>query len=386
MASVFITSCAALIILGIAQELLRFRRFPWIGPAPLPPDAPLVSLIIPARNEERVIAACLSGALNQQYPAYEVILIDDASIDATAAIAADFAARDPRLRLIRSSDLPPGWVGKCHACAQATEYARGEWLLFLDADTRPQPALISGMLAYARQQQFDLLSLFPRLELGSFWERLILPAFYTLIRAVYPAERVSAADAAPAEVLANGQALLLRRAAYAAIGGHAAVRNEVLEDVYLAQALRRAGFRIGIALAPELLSVRMYTSGAEVVAGLSKNAAAGYHNGGWRARRAMLRLLALSLLPLCLPGLALLAARASGNPADTFALLLSLLAAGWAYGYWIWLLRRLYVLPWYFGLLWPLAVLSYALIALRSIWHVWRGHGVSWKGRTYVGR
>ncbi len=386
MAIAFIIGCAVLIILGIAQELLRFRRFPWIGPAPAPPSAPLVSLIIPARNEERVIGACLSGALNQQYPAYEVIVIDDASIDATALIARDFVARDSRLRLISSVDLPPGWVGKCHACAQAAELARGEWLLFLDADTRPQPALISGMLAYAARQQLDALSVFPRLELGSFWERLILPAFYTLVRAVYPAERVSAADAAPAEVLANGQALLVRRAAYEAIGGHTTVRNQVLEDVYLAQALRRAGFRIGIALAPELLSVRMYTSGAEVAAGLGKNAAAGYHNGGWRARRAMLRLLALSLLPLWLPGLALLAVSGPANPGIPIALLLSLLATAWAYGYWIWLLRHLYALPWYFGLLWPLAVLSYALIALRSIWQVWRGQGVNWKGRTYVGR
>jgi chlorobactene glucosyltransferase len=384
MASIFIIGCAALIVLGIAQELLRFRRFPWIGPAAVPPDAPLVSLIIPARNEERVIGACLSGALDQQYPAYEVLLIDDSSVDTTAAIAAEFAAHDPRLRLLSSTDLPPGWVGKCHACAQAAGHAHGEWLLFLDADTRPQPALIGGMLAYAGQQQLDALSLFPRLELGSFWERLILPAFYTLVRAVYPAERVNAADAAPTEVLANGQALLLRRSAYEAIGGHAAVRNEVLEDVYLAQALRRAGCRIGIALAPELLSVRMYTSGAEVVAGLGKNAAAGYYNGGWRARRAMLRLLGLSLLPFWLPALAVTITPAHSGGSAT--LLLSLLALIWATGYRIWLLRRLYALPWYFGLLWPLALLSYALIALRSIWHVRRGRGVNWKGRTYVGR
>jgi cellulose synthase/poly-beta-1,6-N-acetylglucosamine synthase-like glycosyltransferase len=386
MAIVFIIGCAALIILGIAQELLRFRRFPRIGPAAALPDAPPVSLIIPARNEERSIGTCLSGALDQQYPAYEIIMVDDASIDATARIAAEFAACDPRLRLMSSADLPPGWVGKCHACAQAAEQAHGEWLLFLDADTHPQPALIAGMLAYARRQQLDVLSLFPRLELDSFWERLILPAFYTLVRSVYPAERVSAHDAAPAEVLANGQALLVRRAAYEAIGGHAAVRNEVLEDVYLAQVLRKAGFRIGIALAPELLSVRMYTSGTEVLAGLGKNAAAGYHNGGWRARRAMLRLLGLSLLPLWLPGIALAAWNVQGDPGSMAALLMSLLAFAGAYSYWTWLLRHLHGLPWYFGLLWPLAVLGYAFIALRSIWQVRRGRGVIWKGRTYVGR
>ncbi|HMQ33221.1 MAG TPA: glycosyltransferase, partial [Chloroflexaceae bacterium] len=291
MATLIIIAAGATVLLlwGYWRDWARLARRPRLGPAEQPPPGrPLVSLLIPARDEERGIGRCVAGALSQSYPATEVLVVDDGSTDRTAEILAGFD--DPRLRVLRGRPLPAGWVGKCNVCQQLGEAARGEWLLFLDADTAPQPALVGALLAHARRRELDLVTIFPFLELGSFWERAVLPPFLALIAELYPFERLERPDARPEEVLANGQCILVRRAAYEAVGGHGAVRDEVLEDVRLAQAIRRAGYRVGGGEGLELLRVRMYTSGREVAAGLTKNAAAGYRSGGWRSFGAAARL------------------------------------------------------------------------------------------------
>ena len=378
-------AAAALLLAGYAREWARLRARPRLAPPePLPADAPLVSVLIPARNEERSIGRCVAGALAQRYPRFEVLALDDASTDGTAAVLAGFAG-DARLRVLRGRSLPQGWVGKSFACQQLSEQARGEWLLFLDADTTPRPDLVAALLTHARRRNLDLVTIWPFLELGTFWERVMLPPFLAFITTIYPIERFEHPATRPEEVLANGQCIFVRRAAYAAIGGHGAVRNEVLEDVHLAQAIRAAGFRVGGAEGLEYLSTRMYHNGREVAEGLAKHAAAGARNSGARSWQAAVWQLALAWGPLTLIGVgAALLAGGSGGGA-VLVMVAGLLA--WMAGLWLWgaLYRRRYRLSPLYALLWPFGLLAYLVVALRGMWHVRSGRGVSWKGRTYAG-
>ncbi|MCG8348367.1 MAG: glycosyltransferase [Chloroflexales bacterium] len=384
---IVLTSAATLLLLaGFVQDYLRLRLTPRLVRSRLADsELPFVSVLIPARDEARNIARCLDGVLSQQYPAYEVIVVDDGSTDATPEILAAYAAKANRLRVITSRPLPPGWTGKCYACQQAALAARSPWLLFLDADTVPQPTLLVSLVNHAQHYNCDMVTVFPFLELGSFWERLILPPFLSLIMTVFPFKRLSDPDVRPDEVLANGQCILVRRSAYAAIGGHNAVRGEVLEDVQLAQALRRAGYCSRGAEGMQEIRVRMYTNGREVVEGLTKNAAAGYYSGGERSMWGMTRLLTLTFVPLWLLGgsLALVSTRGDTLAWAVFAHAAVVVLV--ALGFWSILLRHFYKLPWIYAFLWPFGLLCYGAIALRSLWLVRRGRGVVWKGRTYVG-
>lgn len=379
------TLLAVLLLWFYVSDWGRLRTRPRVVvPAEPPVAPPLVSLLVPARNEERAIERCVTGALAQRYSQFELLVVDDGSTDRTPALLAEFVA-DPRLRVLSGRPLPAGWVGKCNACQQLSEAARGEWLLFLDADTAPQPELIAALLQHARRHQLDLVTIFPFLELGSFWERAMLPPFVALITAIFPLERMARAEARPDEVLANGQCIFVRRAAYAAIGGHGAVRGEVLEDVRLAQAIRAAGFRVGGGEGLELLRVRMYTNGREVAEGLAKHAAAGYRTGGSRSWWAVLRQLAATFGPFWLlgGGVALLG---WGELLLGGVLLgLGLLTGLAALTLWAGLYRRLYRLGPLHALLWPLGLLAYLLTATRGMWQVRSGRGVRWKGRTYAG-
>jgi len=376
---------AALLLVGYAQDWRRLWVRPRLGaPGPPPAAPPLVSVLIPARNEERSIARCVASVLAQNYPRLELLVLDDGSTDGTAAALGAFAD-DPRLRVLRGAVLPPGWVGKCHACQQLGGVAMGEWLLFLDADTAAEPELVAALLAHAGRRGLDLVTIFPFLELGTFWERAVLPPFVALITALFPFDRLEQPDARPDEVLANGQCILVRRAAYAAIGGHGAVRAGVLEDVRLAQAIRAAGFRVGGGEGLSFLRVRMYRSGREVLEGLTKNAAAGYRSGGARSGLAAMRQLALAVGPLWLLGAGGVLLLGGGGAGAWAVLGLGAVAGGAGLALWGAIYRQLYGLSPAHGLLWPLGLLAYLLIALRGIWLVRSGRGVIWKGRTYQG-
>jgi chlorobactene glucosyltransferase len=368
------------VLATIVADWRRSGRVPHLAAAAQPRGRPRVSLLIPARNEARVIEGAVRAAMAQRYQPLEVLVLDDHSTDATPQILEQLQHEYPQLRVLAGRPMPDGWAGKPHACQQLSTAARGEWLLFLDADTQAAPDLTAAMLAHAEQHSADVVTVFPFQELGSRAERLVLPPFLGMITVLYPLERVLAEDARPDEVMANGQCILVRRSSYDAIGGHGAVKCEILEDVLLAQALRRGGARISGAAALDLLQVRMYTNAAEVINGLMKHASAGFRaSGSGRALWVMTRQMLQAWGPFWLLAGAI-AAASNGFPWLIVPVLITFGAAGALWGR---LYRRFYRLSGWYGLLWPLGLLSYFLIAGVGVLRVAIGLGVTWRDRVY---
>jgi chlorobactene glucosyltransferase len=262
----------------VAQWPIRHLVLGWISrrtdrltarsPRFAAPDPPLVSAIIPAKDEEQTLGDCLATVCAQTYPNLEVLVVDDRSTDGTAAVARRWAGRDPRVRLIAIEELPPGWTGKTHALHVAVGEAAGRWLWFLDADTRHAPDCLSIVLEYARSRRAVLASLIPEMRCESFWEALMQPLEGIVLLRSFPLFLVNR-DASP-RAFANGQFILIERAAYARAGGHEAVRDRFVEDIYLARRVKALGLPIRVALAPEISSTRMYTSLRQIVRGWSR--------------------------------------------------------------------------------------------------------------------
>lgn len=361
----------------VVADIRRTLKIPLFGPTPCI-DHPEVSVLVPARNEAHRIGRLLEGLQRQQSRFFHVIVLDDHSDDGTGDFVRSWSSRFNDLRVIEGQALPSGWSGKCWACWQAARASTAPWLLFLDADTAPQPELITALIARAEERHLDLLTLIPLVETNSFWEHLLIPPFGALIQIVFPPASVN--DPSSRIAMANGPCILVRRAVYEATGGHAKVRASILEDVELGQLVKHAGYRIELAFAPELLKVRLYTRFAEISEGLQKNAWAGYEAGGWRSAWSGFRQLLLSIVPL-----ALVVVGVSKWHTD---------ASGWFIGhgiylgsittsFWAWYVHRFHRLNPLWGTLFPFGALFYFALASRAWLRIRRGEGVTWKGRVY---
>jgi cellulose synthase/poly-beta-1,6-N-acetylglucosamine synthase-like glycosyltransferase len=237
-----------------------------------------VSVIVPARNEAANLATCLRSLAGQRGATYEVIVVDDHSTDGTREIARGFP-----VKIIEADPLPDRWSGKCNACWTGAKVATGKWLLFTDADTRHTAASIASGLREAEQYDAALLSYSPKQEVHSFAERALMPVIFAELAASFRPKDVS--DPASPAAAANGQYLLIRRDAYDAAGGHAAVARAILEDVELARRIKRAGYRLQFRLS-DVLSTRMYRTFPEMWEGWTKNLALLFPNArGLAARR-----------------------------------------------------------------------------------------------------
>jgi chlorobactene glucosyltransferase len=233
---------------------------------------PNLSLIVPARNEERQIERCVRSLLATRMPSFEVIVVDDQSNDATPRILEGIAAGEPRLTVLLGAPLPAGWVGKPWALTQGAHIARGEWLLFTDADTEHAPPAAASALQWAIDGGYDVVSLLPDQETVGVAERLFLPTIlYAILLGIGPLDDIN--DPRKPEVaLFNGQYVLVSRWAYEGIGGHAAVRGEVAEDLELARLFKRDGrFRTLLIGGNGLVRTRMYRSFGEIWRGFVKN-------------------------------------------------------------------------------------------------------------------
>ncbi|MDH5695383.1 MAG: glycosyltransferase [Dehalococcoidia bacterium] len=225
----------------------------------IPEPAPLVSVLIPARDEEANIEVCLKSLQNQDYPNFEILVLDDDSSDNTANIVEQMASEDNRIQLIRSGPLPEGWVGKPFACYQLAQRARGSWLLFVDADTIHAPHMLRSVLTLALKFKPALLSGFPRQLANSLAQKVAIPVLYFVIMSWLPLWWLHRSKK-PKPSLAIGQFLLFPREEYWRIGGHKTVKSRIMEDVWLGVEINRHGGRhIAIDLSP-VVSCNMYRS------------------------------------------------------------------------------------------------------------------------------
>ncbi|HKU67061.1 MAG TPA: glycosyltransferase family 2 protein [Candidatus Baltobacteraceae bacterium] len=261
-------------------------------------DLPFLSIVVPARNEERQIETCVRSLLAQRYPEFEVIVIDDRSTDRTAEIVNAIASGDSRLRVVRGEPLPEGWIGKPWALAQGARRARGKWLLFTDADTQHEPLACASALRYAQARDVSFLSLLPTQRFEGAAERILLPTILWMIAfgigsldAINDPKRLDAA-------IFNGQYLLCERSAFETIGGHERVRASIAEDYDLARIVKRDGrFPSMLVDAGDLVYTRMYRSLREIWDGFSKNLYIGIQGDPARAAGSLLALAAISPLP-----------------------------------------------------------------------------------------
>jgi chlorobactene glucosyltransferase len=357
-----------------------------VRPVPPPVGAPRISVIVPARNEARNIRRCVEALLAQTYPDFELLVLDDRSTDATPAILAKLAQRDTRLRLLHGAELPPGWAGKPHALAQAAAEAHGDWLCFVDADTFVTPDALASVFAAARARKADLFTILTEQELGTFWEKVILPLVFTGLSVGFSPRKVNRPETPDA--IANGQFILIRRGVYDAVGGHTALHDSIVEDKDMAVLVKRSGYRLIVADGMQVARTRMYTSLPEMWEGWTKNIFLGLKGsagllllGGFGA---FLSLFAALALPLWLAaGLAW--ARAGGGWG-------ALLVAGeaallWGYlVFWRALACRGMRIPMAYALTVPLGAAVFAGMMLASTWKVLSGRGVTWKGRRYSAR
>jgi chlorobactene glucosyltransferase len=341
---------------------------------------PLISVIIPARNEARNIRRSVQALLRQTYPCYELIVVDDRSTDETPSILAGLAATDARLQIVHGAELPEGWAGKPHALVQGAAEAHGEWLCFMDADTFAHPNLIYASYHQASAQRADLFSILTYQELGTFWERTILPLVFLGLSFGFPVERVN--DPARPEAISNGQFILIRRSVYDQIGGHTSVKNRIDEDKALAIVVKRAGFHLILADGRKVASTRMYTSLPEMWEGWTKNIYPGLRDRLWLLLfGALLGVLVAILLPVWLVGgIIWLASR------TTLAAITVVLEALILWGYL--LFKRLqasqaFGIPDWYALTFPLGALLFTAMMLASAYNVISGRGVNWKGRRY---
>ncbi len=233
-------------------------------------NCPRVSVLIPARNEETNIGACINGFLAQKYDNFEIHVFDDQSTDRTGAIIEAFAARHSEVRAIRGASLPSGWMGKNWACHQLSQHADGEILIFTDADNRPAPNAIANTVAYMQKFELGLLSAFPEKVTGSLAEKLVVPVVDMFVYAGLPLW-LTYFSRFPSLAAASGLWIAFTRDAYQQIGGHQAVSNQIVEDVELSRLAKKKGIKILTSAGTHVVSCRMYHSFGEVWSGFSKN-------------------------------------------------------------------------------------------------------------------
>ena len=336
---------------------------------------PTVSVIIPARNEEACLAACLQSLIAQNGVPFEIIVVDDHSIDHTREIASSFSNSPDQIkvRVIDAGSLPAGWTGKNNALTTGARTARGEWLLFTDADTIHLPGSLARSLADAQRHNAAVLSYSPEQIVKSFWEKAVMHVIFAELAASYRPSQVS--DPRSPAAAANGQYILITREAYDAVGGHAAFAGNLLEDVALAHAVKQSGRKILFRYGADAVRTRMYRTFAELREGWTKNLALLFPSP---QRLAALRALEFLLIVASFAISAVTVLRGHWQSAAVTATLGAIL-----YSLFLTRIRRAHF-SWDANLLalFGLPLFSYLLLRSKTLYQSGK---VSWKGRTYPG-
>lgn len=365
-------SAAALALLPLAIGVVNLWHYERLGRGGRRDDLPGVSVLVPARNEADTIEACLLAALANHHDPLQIVVMDDHSDDATADIVARLAARDPRVELRRAPALPDGWNGKQHACAELARAARFPILLFLDADVELAPDAIARLAETFAERDLDLLSGVPRQLTGSLAERLAIPLIQFVLLGFLPLG-LARRTRHPAFAAGCGQLMAVRHRAYAASGGHAAIRRSRHDGLMLPRAVRRSGGRTDVFDATDVAACRMYRGAAQVWTGLTKNATEGLGQ-----TRRIVPWSALLLGGQVVPPILLGAALAGLVPT---ALPAAMVGTATIFGFRLLLARR-------FGDSWsgvighPVGVLALVGAQWYALWAKLRGRSIVWKGRA----
>ena len=367
---------ASLCLLCALVPCALFLRNIGLYRPPIAPPAekklPRVSVLIPARNEESNIAAALGSVLANRGAEFEVIVLDDHSMDRTAELVREFAAQDSRVRLETAPPLPQGWCGKQHSCAALAGHASAPLLVFMDADVRLAPDALVRLANFMVEQDVALASGVPRQELGTAWEKILIPLIQFVLLGFLPIARMRR-SVEPAYAAGCGQLFIARADEYRACGGHGAIRASLHDGIQLPRAFRRHGFKTDLFDATPLATCRMYHTAREVFSGLGKNAIEGLAAPGRIVPVTVLLGLGqiLPFLLVAVPGLPF--------AVKLIAALAALLA---------WLPRFVacsrFEQPFVSALLHPLGVAVLLLIQWRALFQHWRGRPAEWRGRSYV--
>ena len=342
---------------------------------PLSGSLPSILVVVPARNEENNVEACLDALIQSDYPRLRIRLMDDQSTDRTAEIARAVARRDSRVEVTTITDFPDGWLGKNNAMWQGVQGATEDWLLFVDADLRVSTSCISRAVAAAERARSDLLTVVARLVVVDFWEVAVLGVIAHCLALALNTQAINSAETRHAAGF--GPFMLFRRSAYEAIGGHASVRAELVEDLRIAEAIKAAGFRLRVAAASESATLRMYDSLSALVGGWSKNFHVALKGRHWAAPFLVTALLFFYAGPWVLLILSLASrdvrsiATAAGAVAVALMVQFDFVRAHKGDMRWPFLA--------------PLGAIVMCWILATAVIRVARGKPATWKGRTVPG-
>ncbi|GIW47308.1 MAG: glycosyl transferase [Deltaproteobacteria bacterium] len=348
----------------------------------LPENPPMVSIIVPMRNEQRNAKRCLESLLSQNYPIFEIIAIDDRSEDNTLCILKELASKHSNLKVVEGKPLPKDWVGKNHAIWQGIQYAKGEWLLFTDADTVSDPNMLPSVINYVVKNGIDMLSISPFQILETFWERVIQPVIFCSIHYAFSRKKVN--DPRSKTAAANGQFILIKHSVYQELGGHLAIKDKIVEDFALAKLVKERGYRLIVLRGIRLVKTRMYTSFSEIWEGWTKNLFLGIGQKWGLLLYFTITLFLWGFTPFILLGWSIFGF--FYTQISLTSLLITLtegLVLFTLVTYNAWSCTRFFRLPSYYAFTFPLGISIYIAIILSSTYKVVSGKGVTWKGRRY---
>lgn len=361
-------------VLALARTILNLTLIPRLREGLT--SGPLVSVVIPARNEARAIEKTVRSFCGQIYSPVEIIVVNDRSEDATGVMAREIAAEDRRVTVVDGVEPPPEWLGKPWALQQGADRAKGELLLFVDADVLYAPSAVGSMVKYLVDNDLAMTSVFPNFEMEGFWERVSMPVLAFTAIAILDSWLSNRTRAAIFGI-GGGCGNLIRREVYDRLGQHQSLSRSVIDDVALARQVRRHGGRTRVARGDHLVSVRMYHGRREIVEGFTKNLFSALHRRYDAAVAAFLIVAVGNILPFVMATVAPLDGRIS--PAEWLSigsvalieLIRIVLFQVMRYGFWNALLAH------------PLFIAFWLYVTVRSVWYTGVRRQVHWRGRTY---
>ena len=364
-----------IILLNFIKNLSEFRL---LSSYKLTPNSekPFVSILVPARNEERNIARCINSLIAQDYENFEIIVLNDNSTDRTEEILDELARTDSRIKVIKGRPLPHGWVGKNFACHQLSKAAKGEYLFYTDADTWHHKSSLSSGMAAMQEMGADLLTLTPSEKVETLSERMIVPFMHFALMSFLPIKRIYRSRN-PLLTFSVGQYMLFRRKAYDAIGGHASIPSEIVEDMELGKRIKKFGFKQLVLDGNRMVYCRMYHSIKEVWQGFSKFLFAVFKFRLFALLPVIFIMDSLFLMPFIFLMYMILTGNKSNPNFFLVATQIILILANKT------LLSHRFEYSYIDVPLHPISLMHINMIAFYSIFLHMKGIGITWKGRRY---